>query len=64
MKFTLEIDMGNDAMLTAADIADALDDTSRGIRDDGDFIPGDHEFAIRDANGNTVGKWMVTDDRG
>jgi len=56
--------MGNDAMLTAADIADALDDTSRGIRDDGDFIPGDHEFAIRDANGNTVGKWMVTDDRG
>jgi hypothetical protein len=61
MKFTLTIEMGNDAVQTAEDIAGILDDTSQGIRDDGELIS-DFKFSVRDANGNTVGHWMVTDE--
>ena len=55
MKFTLEIELGNDAMRTANDVANALDR----IADEVLFV-GLTGRAIRDTNGNTVGKWEVT----
>jgi hypothetical protein len=63
MKFTLEIELGNDAMSTPADIAGALRDLAGrlegtdtlGIRYTG------HGDTIRDANNNTVGSWDVSE---
>lgn len=61
MKFTLTIDLGNDAMQTSDDIGKALADISKTMR-------GDHTKVlhiegqgakIRDVNGNTVGEWRV-----
>jgi hypothetical protein len=61
MKFTLEIELGNDAMQTAEDVSRVLFDLSDAIVDydlsDSDSGPG----SVRDVNGNTVGHWDVTD---
>jgi len=53
MKFTLDIDLGNDAMRSPEDIAHALETVAHRLRNesDGDTAP------IRDTNGNTVGEW-------
>jgi len=48
-QFTLVITLGNDAMLTLDDVARALEDAARGLRD------GNGYHAIRDRNGNVVG---------
>lgn len=60
MTFTLEIEMGNDAMQTYADIAQAtqriFSDFSR--RHD---EATDDRGRIYDANGNRVGYWMVSE---
>ncbi len=59
MTFTLTIETGNDAMETAADIGRALQTLGR------QFISGakvpDDGGKIMDANGNTVGKWEVSE---
>lgn len=52
--FTLTIDLGNDAMRTAADVADALEAVAARVRADGLQA---HAQSIRDANGNRVGSW-------
>jgi hypothetical protein len=52
--FTLEIELGNDAMQNAGDISDAL----RCIAEDLDNLGTNGR--IRDLNGNTVGKWSLT----
>jgi hypothetical protein len=58
-EFTLTIRLGNDAMQTGGDVAEALRkladriDTYR----DGSFGANGR---IMDANGNDVGEWMVT----
>lgn len=59
-KFTLTIELGNEAMQTGADIATAL----REVADKMDSAYGHHAIEadngrIRDLNGNTVGKWWV-----
>jgi hypothetical protein len=62
-KFKLEIELGNAAMQTPEDVADALRrvaDTLAGVG----FVAGAGGFGrgsqrIRDLNGNTVGDWMV-----
>lgn len=56
MRFTLEIELGNEAMQTADDVAEALERTARQLRhlDHG-------EFAIFDLNGNKVGAWDMPD---
>lgn len=60
MKFTLEIELGNDAMQTKGDIAAALTQVAarfpRCIM--GRMVVGDYG-SIRDINGNTVGKWEI-----
>lgn len=61
-KFTLEITLGSDAMQTPTDVRDALS----ALADRIDFVSGG-EFqphqsgGIRDANGNTVGRWEVSE---
>ena len=54
---TLKIKLGNDAMQTPEDIADALRRTADRITDS---VLNGATFNIRDTNGNTVGQWKVT----
>lgn len=59
MRFKLEIDLGNDAMQTGADVAQALGTVQHRIEDlliplrDGLGGP------VKDGNGNTLGSWEV-----
>ncbi len=60
MKFTLEIELGNEGMRTDVDIRDALHKTAyktsmSSIPEAGDDGP------VYDYNGKTVGKWEVKD---
>ena len=63
MKFTLEIELGNDAMQTPADVRETLMDiaalkgTLAHLTKFGCFDAGN----IRDVNGNIVGKWEVVE---
>lgn len=54
-KFTIEIEMGNDAMKSKGDVARKLKDIAHDIAKsfDDDHLDG----TIRDVNGNKVGKW-------
>lgn len=58
MKFTLEIELGNDAMQSAEDVFDAI--ASFGDTNPTPFSGGESHI-IRDRNGNKVGKWEVVD---
>lgn len=66
MKFTLEIKLGNEAMQTVEDVQTALaalvagQSMTRHVAGNRTFEDGDGG-KIRDLNGNTVGKWEVTD---
>lgn len=61
MKFTLEIDLGNDAMQTSAHVADALRLLSRKIQLGGRALMDTEDYGkIMDDNGNSVGRWEVT----
>jgi hypothetical protein len=61
MKFTLQIWIGNDAMQTSQDVADALRKVAKRL-EDGETLEqlacrtGD---SVRDLNGNTVGWFKV-----
>lgn len=59
MKFTLEIELGNEAMRTGEDVLNAIHQSVAG----GDFRSLDDSDGgtVRDASGNTVGKWEVTE---
>lgn len=57
--FRLEITLGNDAMSDSLDIAEALERTSAEIISHG--TAGD-SGVIRDANGNTVGRWIFREE--
>lgn len=71
MKFVLEIELGNDAMQTANDIARALHNAAGTIGSEGlvfgdgqdeipfDYIPKPQTVVIRDDNGNAVGSWEI-----
>lgn len=62
--FRLTIELGNDAMQTGGDVADALRkladqvDTRRGGQFNDGFAEGGN---VRDDNGNTVGSWSVVE---
>lgn len=60
MKFVLDIELGNAAMMTKHDIARALNETARKLPQSvlGAVVVGDYG-KIMDLNGNTVGKWEV-----
>jgi hypothetical protein len=53
-KFTLSIELGNEAMQTGEDVARALREVAKKL--DG----GDDSGRIRDENGNTVGEWDLS----
>lgn len=52
--FTLSIELGNEAMSTAADVADALARASAMVAETGSW-----EGSITDENGNTVGRYLL-----
>lgn len=52
-EFTLKINLGNDAMQTPEDIAEALETIAARLR------AGKEEGTIRDENGNRVGSWSL-----
>jgi hypothetical protein len=58
MKFTLEIELGNEAMQGSSDVARALRATADRIQGHGHFA-GENSAPVRDDNGNTVGSWAV-----
>ena len=64
MKFTLEIEIGNEAMQTWRDVANALELVAEVVVDgDPDFgaeVWGMAPSAITDLNGNKVGAWAVS----
>lgn len=70
MKVTVTIELGNDAMRTADDVAWAIDESFRrhgtekhGLEGQGMYATleaGDGR-AVLDGNGNTVGEWTVTE---
>lgn len=67
MKFTLEIELGNDAMRHYNDIREAIHDNLRLAHLESiarnPRKPSDGDGAkIMDVNGNTVGKWEVIDE--
>ena len=59
MKFTLEIELGNDAMQTYGEVLDAAIASTPGYESGIEILPNECG-TIRDINGNTVGKWEVT----
>jgi hypothetical protein len=60
VKFTLEIELGNDAMQTGRDVLNALRESLKGEEP----LPLETGVGGRlwDVNGNLVGKWEVTED--
>lgn len=56
MKFTLEIELGNEAMRTGRDVSGLLEGIARGLATD--LVP-DEPVKLYDANGNTIGSWQV-----
>ncbi len=61
MKFTLEINLDNDAAQDPAELARMLRALSIGFGCWSDFRALD-TAPVRDVNGNTVGQWSLTDD--
>lgn len=59
MKFTLTIELGNNAMLDPQDVGNALLRVADTLRMYG-FSENITTSTIRDENGNTVGKWEVS----
>jgi hypothetical protein len=63
MKFQLTITLGNDAMQSPKDIANALREAAYRVTKDDPFstdpIEEGESGLIKDENGNTVGKWAV-----
>ncbi len=61
MRFVLEIDLGNEAMESAADVRRALAHVAGTLHSPEAWTEYDTAtHPIRDDNGNRVGQWMVT----
>jgi hypothetical protein len=66
MRFTLEIELGNDGMSTSSHLAAALNTVAKRIRandyvrsiDSGDEVT----RGVMDVNGNSVGSWTLKGD--
>lgn len=60
MRFMLAITLGNDAMQTGEDVADALRAVAAQLEQHGTITEDDAvQVGIRDLNGNSVGTWKV-----
>lgn len=60
-KFTLEIELGNDAMQTDEDVARALHRLGSWFQENSTMFEQRTGFVLDD-NGNDVGRWQVDDD--
>lgn len=58
-KFTLEIEMGNDAMLTGEDIAEALSRVAQALNPSFSAAEPTLQRKILDLNGNVVGFYQI-----
>ncbi len=58
-KFTLEIELGNDAMNSASDIAGALIKVAKRIEMNNYSVESSIVRGIMDENGNSVGSWEI-----
>lgn len=58
MKYTLILNLGNDAMRDQFDIAGALRKVADRM-ENRPMLETHHKFTIQDANGNAVGYWEV-----
>jgi hypothetical protein len=56
MTFTLEIEMGNEAMRTPYDVAASLTGVTMALH------TGATVGTVKDDNGNTVGRWSIDTD--
>ena len=61
MKFLLEIELGNDAMKTMADVETAIGESMARFVTSPDLPEVGTKRIIFDMNGNTVGKWQVSE---
>jgi hypothetical protein len=61
MRFTLTIELGNDAMQTRADIEEALRKLGQDLRYMSDPPEDGDDGVVADTNGNKVGTWEVTE---
>lgn len=61
MRFTLEIEFGNEAMQTPDDVAGALEQTASRLMGIEGITSADDAGLVFDLNGNTVGQWSVTE---
>ncbi len=59
-KFTIKIQLGNDAMRSEADIANALRDIAGKIFHGHISLKEPNETTIRDENGNRIGSVAIT----
>jgi len=59
--FTLKIKLGNEAMQTPADVAEALRDVAGRVGALGESVwPHDYGYGfVKDLNGNKVGEWEI-----
>jgi hypothetical protein len=55
-KFTLEVELGNAAMRTAADVARALRQAAERVEK---YLGSPVNMVIKDDNGNKVGTWRI-----
>lgn len=60
MEFKLTIELGNDAMQDGAEVAEALEQVAAKVHYELPLVAGEPHM-VRDANGNTVGRWEVRD---
>lgn len=64
MKFKLEIELGNDDMVTSWDVGNAVSNAmKRRLTGNTTLVAGDGG-RIADVNGNKVGSWVVEGDNG
>jgi hypothetical protein len=65
--FTVDIRLGNAAMRSGSDVAEALRHVAKRVEDRGDFIDDENDLiesssgSFMDLNGATVGRWEVSD---
>jgi hypothetical protein len=60
-KFTLTIELGNDAMRSEAHVVKALQEVAKTIRQSPHTVKNEGG-RIRDINGNTVGSWQFEEE--
>lgn len=63
MRFRVDLELGNDGVLTTADVASALERTAAKVRDYADPPHAGEGGRVVDRNGNSVGEWRFEGPR-